>query len=82
MRVWHHAQNIASRLLVELLVGGHAAGHIVAERDKIDGGFQRFAIGIGDFKRNSVIAEESQHIARIRPTTLYVAEELPRAVFL
>ena len=39
VRVRHHAENIAARLLVQRLVGGDAAGHVVAEGDKVDGGF-------------------------------------------
>ena len=60
MRVWHHAQDVAPRLLVQLVIGRHAAGHVIAERDKIDGGFQRLAVGVGDINLNFAVAEEAQ----------------------
>ena len=82
MRVRHHAQDVAARLLVEGLIRGDAARHVVAERDKIDGRFQRLAVGIRDLKLNTVVAEKALHIARVGATALHVAKELPRAVFL
>ena len=82
VRVRHHAENIAARLFVQLFVGGHAAGHIVAEGDKIDGLFQGFAIGIGNLKANAVVAEIAQHIARVSAAALDIAKELPAAVLL
>ena len=48
MRVWHHAQDVAARLLVEGFIRGDAARHVVAEGDKIDGRFQRLAVGVSD----------------------------------
>ena len=82
MWVWHHIKNIATRFLVQRLVSGNATGHVVTKRDKIDGRFQRFSVGIGYLQRKTIVAEIAQHIARIRSARLDVAKELPAAILL
>ena len=82
MRVRHHIKNIAARFVIQRLIGGDAAGHVVAKGDKIDGRLQRIAVGVSDVQFEAVFAEIAQHIARIRAAALYIAKELPAAIFL
>ena len=63
-------------------LGGHAAGHVIAERDKIDGRLKYLTIGIRDIQLNIILTKEPQHIAWINTTALNIAKKLPFPVLL